>query len=163
MPTRAVTQREGAEQAVRDANRRFYEAFATLDLERMNEVWLHEDWVACVHPGWDLLLGWEEVRESWARIFSSTRRMQVEISSVWVRVEGDVAWVACTEQVTSTFESGFDQALVQATNIFVRRPFEPGPSAENPGTAAKSREKTRWRMVAHHASPLPGGPAPTLQ
>src|SRR5574337_634977 len=99
MPTRAVTQREGAEQAVRDANRHFYEAFATLDLERMNEVWLHEDWVACVHPGWDLLLGWEEVRESWARIFSSTRRMQVEISSVWVRVEGDVAWVACTEQV----------------------------------------------------------------
>ena len=168
MPARAVEQRETVEQAVRDANRRFYEAFAALNLERMDNIWLHEDWVACVHPGWDLLLGWEEVRESLARIFSSTQRMKVEISSVWVRVEGDVAWVACTEQVTSSFEQGFDHALVQATNIFVRRPVEPEPSSSgtgssSTGTAAKNREKFRWYMVAHHASPLPGGPPPMLQ
>jgi ketosteroid isomerase-like protein len=149
MPTRPVPQTENAEQGVREANHRFYQAFAALDIEQMGEVWLHEDWVACVHPGWDLLLGWEEVRESWARIFASTQRMKVEISSVWVRVEGEVAWVACTEHVTSTFERGFDQALVQATNIFVRRTI--------PGHASQ------WQMVAHHASPLPVAQAPTLQ
>ena len=149
MPTRPVPQTENPEQAVLEANRRFYQAFAALDIERMDEVWLHEDWVECVKPGWDLLLGWDEVRESWARIFASTQRMQVEISSVWVRVEGEVAWVACTEQVTSTFERGFDQALVQATNIFVRRPI--------------SANAFRWHMVAHHASPLPAAQPPTLQ
>jgi len=135
---------EALEQAVREANRHFYEAFASLNIERMDAVWLHEDWVECVHPGWELLLGWEEVRESWLRIFTSTQRLKVELSSVWVRVEGEVAWVACTEHVTSTFESGFDQVLVQATNIFVLR-------------------DGAWQMVAHHASPLPPAPAATLQ
>jgi ketosteroid isomerase-like protein len=149
MPTRAVPQSENPEQAVREATRRFYRALATLDIGPMDQVWPHEDWVQCVHPGGDLMLGWEEVRESWARIFASTQRMQVEISSVWVRVEGDVAWVACTEHITSTFERGFDESLVQATNIFVRRPTE--------------ANGWHWQMVAHHASPLPAEPAPTLQ
>ncbi len=129
---------------MREANRRFYEAFASLNIESMDAVWLHEDWVECVHPGWELLLGWDEVRESWARIFANTQRAKVELSSVWVHVEGSVAWVACTEHVTSSFESGFDQAVVQATNIFVLR-------------------DSAWQMVAHHASPLPARPAATLQ
>ena len=73
---RAATELETSEQAVREANRRFYQAFAALSLEQMDEVWLHEDWVECVHPGWDLLLSWEEVRESWARIFTNTQRMK---------------------------------------------------------------------------------------
>ena len=157
MPTRPVAQPENSEQAVREANHHFYAAFAALDIEQMDQVWLHEDWVECVHPGWDLLLGWEEVRESWVRIFSSTQRMQVEISSVWVRVEGNVAWVACTEHVTSTFEGGFDQALVQATNIFVRRELPADAEGATPA------EASRWRMVAHHASPLPLPQAPRLQ
>ncbi len=127
-----------------EANRRFYEAFVSLDIESMDAVWLHEDWVECVHPGWELLLGWDEVRESWARIFANTQRANVELSSIWVRVEGSVAWVACTEHITSLFESGFDQVVVQATNIFVLRDGS-------------------WQMVTHHASPLPARPAPTLQ
>ena len=155
MPSRATAKLETPEQAVREANRHFYQAFAALDLEQMDEVWLHEDWVECVHPGWDLLLGWEEVRESWARIFTSTQRMKMEIRSVWVHVEGAVAWVACTEQVTSTFEQGFDQALVQATNIFVLR--------DAPADAPPGQARSVWKMVAHHASPLPVGPPPTLQ
>ena len=153
MTTRAAPQVD-AEQAVRDANRRFYQALASLDLATMDAVWVHEDWVECVHPGGDLLLGWEEVREGWARIFASTQRMKVDVTSVWVRVQGDVAWVACTEHVTSTFERDFDQALVQATNIFVLRP-ESGP--------AGAGSPPRWQMVAHHASPLVASHAPTLQ
>ncbi len=159
MPTRAVPQLDNPEQAVLEANLRFYEAFQALDIEKMDEVWSHEDWVECVHPGWDLLLGWGEVRESWARIFAGTQRMKVDLSSVWVRVEGDVAWVACTEHVTSTFERGFDQALVQATNIFVQRPAP----AEAPSEGGGAGLGSRWQMVAHHASPLPSSQTPTLQ
>jgi len=155
MPSRAAAKLETTEQAVSEANRRFYQAFAALSLEQMDEVWAHEDWVECVHPGWDLLLGWDEVRESWARIFTSTQRMKIEITSVWVRVEGTVAWVACTEQVTSSFERGFDQALVQATNIFVLR--------DSAADVSSGHVRPIWRMVAHHASPLPVGQPPTLQ
>jgi ketosteroid isomerase-like protein len=154
MTTPGVKHSEEPEQAVREANSRFYQAFASLDLEQMDGVWLHEDWIECVHPGWDLLLGWDEVRTSWSRIFMNTQRVQVEISSVWVHVEENVAWVACTEHVTSTFDRGFDQVRVQATNVFVRR-TEPGASGEGAGS--------RWYLVAHHGSPLTSGPPAPLQ
>ncbi len=137
-------QTDTLEQAVLTANRRFYAAFESLDLAEMEEVWAHEDWVQCVHPGWNLLLGWDEVRESWARIFSNTERVQVAISSVWAHVQDEVAWVACTEHVTTSFAGGFDTALVQATNLFVQR-------------------DGAWRMVAHHASPLPVALEPPVQ
>ena len=132
------------EQAVLAANRRFYAAFESLDLAEMEEVWLHEDWVACVHPGWNLMLGWDEVRDSWARIFSSTQRLRLAMSSIWAHVEGDVAWIACTEHVTSLFTGGFDETHVQATNLFILR-----------GGA--------WRMAAHHASPLAITREPSVQ
>ncbi len=133
-----------AEQAVCEVNQRFYEALATLDIGQMDRIWLHEDWVECVHPGWELLVGWPQVRKSWERIFSHTRRMQVEVSSVLARIEGTVSWVACTERITSLFENGFDEAVVQATNVFALRGGE-------------------WKMVAHHASPLPSSRHETLQ
>ncbi|HMX30241.1 MAG TPA: nuclear transport factor 2 family protein, partial [Blastocatellia bacterium] len=39
--------------AVEQANQSFYLALENADLEAMAAVWLHEDWVKCVHPGWD--------------------------------------------------------------------------------------------------------------
>jgi ketosteroid isomerase-like protein len=132
------------EQALRNANRRFYAAFEAMDIAALEEVWAHEDWVQCVHPGWELLLGWEEVRESYVRIFSNTRRMKMALGAVWIRSEGDIGWVACTEQVTSAFADGFDDSLVQATNIFMKRDGE-------------------WKLVAHHGSPLPPTREATVQ
>jgi ketosteroid isomerase-like protein len=124
------------EEAVRLANQEFYAAFEALDLARMETVWAHDDWVECVQPGWDLLLGWEEVRERWARVFANTSRVRVALSGVRVRVEGTVGWAACTARLTTAFEEGFDEAVVQATNIFV---FRDG----------------RWLLAVHHASVLP--------
>ncbi len=134
MPAEARLQTD--EQEVLAVNRAFYEALQDLDLEAMDAVWWHEEWVKCIHPGGDLLQGWEEVRESWASIFTSTRYMRVSISQPRVQVIGDAAWVCCTENVTTTFETGFATALVETTNLYVRR-------------------QGRWRMVHHHASPLP--------
>lgn len=132
------------EEKVLAANRRFYTAMDSLDLEGMEAVWLHADWVKCVHPGWELLEGWEEVRESWKRIFANTRRMQVIVSDVQVQVDGALAWVVDVEQVISTFETGFSTAWVQATNLFVEH-------------------KGEWLMVHHHASPLPRSEDETVQ
>lgn len=118
-------------------NQAFYEALQNLDLEKMGDVWWHENWVKCVHPGRDLIEGWEEVWESWTNIFRSTEYLRVAISRPLVRVVGDAAWVSCIENVTSTLGSDFATAMIEATNIFVRR-------------------EGQWRMVHHHAAPLPG-------
>ena len=71
---------EAEEEKVLAANLAFYEAMRSLDIARMEAVWLQEDWVRCLHPGWELLLGWEEVQRSWAAIFRSTGHMLISIS-----------------------------------------------------------------------------------
>jgi ketosteroid isomerase-like protein len=144
MSTKTAREKQTPEEAVSAANQRFYVAFESLDLAGMEAVWAHDEQVECVQPGWELLLGWEEVRERWARIFKNTKRVRVALSGIWVRVEGKVGWVACTARVTTAFAEGFDEAIVQATNIFV----------ESEG---------QWLLVAHHASPLPTQPRSTVQ
>jgi ketosteroid isomerase-like protein len=114
-----------------------YEALQSLDLGKMAAVWWHEDWVKFLLSGRELIVGWEEVQESWANIFRSTSFMRVTVSRPLVYVFGDAAWVACIENVTATFEGGFATAITEATYIFARRNGE-------------------WRMVHHHAAPVPG-------
>jgi ketosteroid isomerase-like protein len=133
-----------AEEAVRRANQQFFAAFESLDIARMEAVWAHDETVECVQPGWDLLLGWEEIRERWARIFANTTRVRVALSGVWVRVEGSVGWVASTARITTAFADDFDEVVVQATNIFLLRDGE-------------------WLLAAHHASMLPSAPDSTVQ
>lgn len=144
MSPQIATPKHTPEQTLMQANQAFYVAFESLDIEKMDDVWAHDDDVQCVHPGWDLLIGWEEIRERWARIFANAKRVKIALSSVWVRIEGTVGWVACTEHVTTAFTEGFDEAVVQATNIFVRR-------------------DGRWLLVVHHASPLPTPSSATVQ
>src|ERR1700685_4705612 len=144
MSTPITPQKPTVEDALRTANTRFYSAFESLDLAQMEAVWAHDDEVECVHPGWDLLLGWDEVRERWARLFANAKRVRIALSCVWVRVEGDVGWVSCTQHVTTAFADGFDDAMVQATNIFLRH-------------------DEQWVLVAHHASPLPASPRSPVQ
>lgn len=144
MSPQIAIQKPTPEETLMAANQAFYRAFESLDIEEMAAVWAHDDDVQCVHPGWELLVGWEEIRERWARIFANAKRVKIALSSVWARVEGAVGWVACTEHVTTAFADGFDEAMVQATNIFVQR-------------------NGRWLLVAHHASPLPTPSSVTVQ
>ena len=122
------------------ANRTFYDALHRLDMSLMAQVWSHEDWIRCMHPGWDLLVGWDEVEGSWQQIFSATDQMMVAVSRVILHVSGDVAWISCLENVTSAHQNAFSSALVEATNIF-------------------QRHQGRWLLVHHHTTPL-DGPSP---
>jgi ketosteroid isomerase-like protein len=123
------------EEEVLAANRTFYAALHSLDISLMAQVWLHEEWVKCLHPGWELLVGWDEVEGSWEEIFHSTDQMMVSVSRPLVHVAGDVAWISCLENVTTAYRNDFSSALVEATNIFQRR-------------------RGRWFMVHHHTTPL---------
>ena len=134
MSIQPVPAKLSPEDAVREANHRFYAAFESLNPAQMEAVWAHDDAVECVHPGWDLLLGWEEVRERWARIFANTKRVRVALSCEWVRVEGDVGWVACTARITTAFAEGFDEAYRASDEYFrtARRPVASRSSSRFP-------------------------------
>ena len=122
--------------AVRAANESFYHALEGLDLEGMSGVWLHEEWVHCVHPGGEALRGWAAVRRSWEQIFGRAGWMRVTPTGVEIRVEGDLAIVVCSENITAQQESDVRVAVALATNLYRRTP-------------------EGWRMVHHHASPAP--------
>ncbi len=139
---------EEMQQEVRNINQKFYEALTTADLSLMEELWVKSDDVQCVHPGWPLLHGWEKVKESWKNIFEAGGLTNIEISNIFVDVAGDTAWLNCTEKLSYTIGDQVVITLAQTTNI-----FEYNDSA--------------WRMVLHHASPMPMPPTekeiPNLQ
>jgi ketosteroid isomerase-like protein len=118
---------------VEQANARFYQAFETLDLARMDQVWAHGEHVQCVHPGWPLLVGWAAVRSSWEAIFENTAEMRFTLSDVRAVASGDLGWVTCTENIFSEVRGRLAVTSILATNLFERGPQE-------------------WRMIHHHAS-----------
>ena len=125
--------------SVEEANLRFYRAFESIDLEEMERVWAHADFVRCVHPGWALLEGWEAVRQSWEAIFRSSREMRFSLTGVSIRVEGEAAWVTCTEHILSEDRGNISVTSILATNLF-------------------ERHRGDWLLVHHHASHVLAGP-----
>lgn len=127
--------------AVKEANERFYRALENADLNAMSAVWLHDTWVKCVHPGWDLIVGWERVRESWRQIFEGNTGMRVAATEVQITIEGDFALISCYEMLAVFLDSARAPVSVRttATNLFQRVDGE-------------------WRMIHHHASQVPDAP-----
>jgi ketosteroid isomerase-like protein len=126
------------EAAVEAANSSFYAALESADFDAMAALWLHAEWIKCVHPGWEVLRGWGQVGESWEQIFANSRRMRAHPSDVEMKVEGDFALVSCTENLVIFFDSTHAPTSIRttATNLF-------------------HRVGGRWLMVHHHASPVP--------
>lgn len=139
---------EEMQQKVKDTNQRFYDALTNSDLSLMEELWIQREDVQCVHPGWPLLYGWEKVRESWKNIFEAGGLTDIEISNLFIDVSDDTAWLNCTEKLSYTIGDQVVITLAQTTNIF-------------------EYKDSQWKMVLHHASPMPMPPTekeiPNLQ
>ena len=88
-------------EGVKQANQRFYDAFGALDVAALDEICVDSEQALCIHPGWQPLVGWETIRESWRRIFDNTTLMHFNIRYINVVVEGDCGWVTCVEGITS--------------------------------------------------------------
>lgn len=126
------------ELAVAEANSKFYDALEGSDLGAMEEIWYQTDWVKCVHPGWELIVGWEAVRDSWKRIFESAGGMRVSAKNVRIQVSGSFAWVCCSEHL-AVFRNNSSAPI----------------SAETIATNLFQLVEGSWLMVLHHASPTP--------
>jgi ketosteroid isomerase-like protein len=123
------------EKQVAAANENFYRAFESLDIQKMADVWLREPYIVCVHPGWNILRGWEPVIESWRRIFENTSNIRFLLSDVSVRMQGSIAVVTLYENLSNAADAGSATTVVAATNVLEKRP-------------------EGWRMIHHHGSPV---------
>ena len=115
---------------VLEANQAFYRAFAARDVPAMESLWAQRAPVACVHPGWDVLDGREEVLRSFRAILESPAAPDVRCTMAQAHLLGEAAFVTCHELVQG--------ARLVATNTFVR-------------------EDGAWRLVHHQASQLAAG------
>lgn len=109
------------------ANQAFYDAFARGDMTVIEALWARRAPVACIHPGWDVLRGREEVMASWRSILGGARGPQVRCTHPSATVLGESAYVVCGETIQG--------AELIATNLFVL-------------------EDGAWKLVCHQAGPV---------
>lgn len=132
------------ENEVLAANQAFYEAFSRGDYVAVDALWARRAPIACIHPGWDVIRGREEVMASFRSILRAPHPPPIRCLRATATVLGEVAFVICGESL--------DDSSLVATNVFVR-------------------EDGAWRLVHHQAGPVnaraearakPKPPAPGL-
>ncbi len=121
------------------ANEKFYKAFNGRDLDLMKNVWHQDEAVACIHPGWEVLRGFDSIMKSWANIFLGSENLEIRLSEIELTLYPDVIWVSCQENLFAMSMSGVQVSKVHATNLF-------------------KRARGGWKMVLHHASSVPSVP-----
>ena len=124
--------------AIRQANAAFYEAFERLDLDAMSSLWARTVTVTCVHPGWDMVSGYEAVMQSWRMIFEGTTEMRLRAEDPVITGGPEHAWLVCREVLFTTVQGSGVENVLTATNGFVL-------------------EEGVWRIAHHHAAPLLAG------
>ena len=117
-----------------DAEAAFYEALVAGNLEAMMEVWAEDEELVCVHPGGARLVGFDQVRASWAQMLGSGQRLQVRIADP-VYMQGMMLSVHSLHEIIAVPGQARPQS-VATINVYLRT-------------------GTGWRMVAHHASLVP--------
>ncbi len=118
-----------------DAEAAFYDALERCDLDAMMAVWAEDEEVVCVHPGGPRLVGYATVRDAWQRVFANGRKLRVQIVQQ-TSITTPFAMVSTLLEHISARGEDATSAPVAATNVYVRGAMG-------------------WRMVAHHASPVP--------
>ena len=127
------------------SNGKFYHAFEVLSIEMMDNLWKHDESIICVHPGWDLLVGWLAIRESWVTIFQNTEMISFNITNTRVRIfdNGDIGVVVCQENIKSSVNRQQAEIGVIGTNIF-------------------ERYENRWLLIHHQGSSISNYMVPNL-
>jgi ketosteroid isomerase-like protein len=122
-------------------NEAFYRAFSQRNLSEMSLVCWQGTTSLCIHPGGQILTGWESVRASWELIFKNTDFLEIEIEIIKAEVDQALAYVVVRETVLQSSRGRRLKAQSMATNLF-------------------QKMAQRWYLVHHHGSPIDYAPKP---
>jgi ketosteroid isomerase-like protein len=124
------------EEAVLNANQKFYEALSAGSIEGISAACAHDPDVTALHEtSTEVAVGWPAVLDTWKAVpFESFAELSCVMTKPAIKVHGSVAWVAGLESVRGKTKNGEAFALTAlGTNIYEKR----GDS---------------WLIVHHHAS-----------
>ena len=122
-------------EAVLAANEAFYRAFSNRDLRSMTLLWWPGSTSLCIHPGGQVLTGWEAIRASWESIFRNTDSNEIDLEIIKVEIDQALAYVIVRETVLQSSRGRKVKAPSIATNIF-------------------QKMAQKWYLVHHHGSPI---------
>ena len=69
----------------------FYDAFQSMDIDKMRQVWADSVNTSCIHPGGQLLQGTEAVVASWSSIFRESQPPQISYRVIQTRIDERLA------------------------------------------------------------------------
>ena len=114
------------------AERAFYSALASGDLEQMMALWADDDASVCTHPSGARQVGRQAIRSAYRQVFA-TGGLRIRTVALHAWSQGNVAIHSLIEQISADPLAG-EVALEQlATNVFVR-------TAQG------------WQILSHHAT-----------
>ena len=148
-----MDEEKGVEQTIEDSNSRFYKAFESLSIEKMDAAWKHSDDTICIHPGWEMFTSWTAIRESWVRIFENTKMIKFFISNIKIKAFENIAIVVCLENIDSVIEDENENSIrmgVIATNIFEKQ------------NVNNNKSNNEWLLIHHHGSVVANYMAPNV-
>jgi len=124
---------------VEEANLAFYEAFEHRDITRMERVWSRSQHARCIHPGWEPVVGWVDIRQSWVDIFRTMKSIDFTLEDVHVEVSENTAWVnlVAHADLETDDDEAFETSVVSTTIL--------------------ERSEGQWYVVLHHSSHFADG------
>ncbi len=122
-------------EAVLAANEAFYRAFANRNISDMSRLWWQGSTSLCIHPGGQVLTGWESIRASWESIFRNTDSLEIETEIIKAEIDLALAYIVVRETVLQSSRGRKLKAQSMATNLF-------------------QKMAQRWYLVHHHGSPI---------
>lgn len=117
-----------------DAALAFYQAFEAKDIDAMMGTWADDEDIVCIHPGGPRLVGFDAVRSAWEQIFAGEARLTFRIEDVVILETVGLAFQSALEHIHQ--QDGTTRGTAVVSNVLMRTP-------------------SGWRMVCHHASPVP--------
>jgi ketosteroid isomerase-like protein len=129
-----------AEDGVREASRRFYDALNRMANGQGNtfaDSWLQNSDVTTMHPIAGRQVGWEAVRDSFEQFAQIASRGTVVLKDQIVHVSGDMAYELGVEQGSVTLAGEQADLDHRVTNIY-------------------RRDAGGWKIVHHHGDVDPG-------
>jgi uncharacterized protein (TIGR02246 family) len=122
-------------EAIIAVNQAFYRAFSQKDISSMSRLWWQGSTSVCVHPGGQILMGWDSICTSWEAIFLNTEFLEIETEIIKIEVDQALAYVIVGETVLQSVRERKMKAQSIATNLF-------------------QKMAQKWYLVSHHGSPI---------
>ncbi|ACK67027.1 conserved hypothetical protein [Rippkaea orientalis PCC 8801] len=116
-------------------NEAFYRGFEKRDIKAVSQIWWQGSSSTCVHPGGNVLVGWDLIRSSWEVIFKNTDYLEIDTEVINVDIGQAIAYIILVEKVTQVNSNRRLDAQSIATNSF-------------------RKMAQKWYLVHHHGSPI---------